>query len=81
MIPTKTHSLTKKSIENAPLTKEEQTLIHQYETAFKAGISFQQESELMALSANTSKKMTYSDGSHSPKQKNVLVISYKTAQV
>lgn len=51
MIPTKTHSLTKKSIKNAPLTKEEQTLIHQYETAFKAGISFQQESELMALSA------------------------------
>lgn len=38
-------------MKNAPLTKEEQTLIHQYETAFKAGISFQQESELMALSA------------------------------
>ncbi|MCS2303457.1 hypothetical protein NXX23_15585 [Bacteroides ovatus] len=38
-------------MKNAPLTKEEQTLIHQYETAFKAGVSFQQESELMALSA------------------------------
>ena len=24
-------------LENAPLTKEEQTLIHQYEAAFKAG--------------------------------------------
>lgn len=41
----------KNLLKNAPLTKEEQTLIHQYETAFKAGISFQQESELMALSA------------------------------
>ena len=61
----------KNLLKNAPLTKEEQTLIHQYETAFKAGVLVQ----------NTSKKMTYSDGSHSPKQKNVLVISYKTAQV
>ena len=41
----------KNLLKNAPLTKEEQTLIHQYETAFKAGVSFQQESELMALSA------------------------------
>ena len=38
------------------LTEEEQTLIHQYETALKTGIPFQQGSELMALSVKYSKE-------------------------
>lgn len=34
---------------NAPLTQEEQTLIHQREAAFKAGVVFQQQSDVMAI--------------------------------
>lgn len=40
----------------ATLTQEEQTLIHQYETAFKTGVAFQQGSELMALSVKYAKE-------------------------
>lgn len=34
---------------NAPLTKEEQTVIHQYETAFKTGVPFQQGSDIIEI--------------------------------
>ena len=42
-------SMEKYLLENAPLTKEEQTLIHQYEAAFKAGVIFRQQNDLMTL--------------------------------
>lgn len=42
-------SIEKYLLENAPLTKEEQTLIHQHEAAFKAGVIFQQHSDLAAV--------------------------------
>lgn len=42
-------SMEKYLLENAPLTKEEQTLIHQYEAAFKAGVIFRRQNDLMTL--------------------------------
>ncbi|WP_417009652.1 TlpA family protein disulfide reductase [Bacteroides congonensis] len=42
-------SMEKYLLENAPLTKEEQTLIHQHEATFKAGVAFQRQSDLGTL--------------------------------
>lgn len=41
--------LEKYLLANAPLTKEEQTVIHQYETAFKTGVPFQQGSDIIEI--------------------------------
>lgn len=43
-------------LKHAPLTKEEQTLIHQRQAAFKAGNPFQQHGDLMALSIKYKKE-------------------------
>lgn len=42
-------SIEKYLLENAPLTKEDKILIHQHEAAFKAGVIFQQHSDLAAV--------------------------------
>lgn len=42
-------SIEKYLLENAPLTKEDKQLIHQHEAAFKAGVIFQQYSDLAAV--------------------------------
>lgn len=41
---------------NAPLTKEEQILIRQRQSAFKSGIAFQQHSDIMAISGKYAKQ-------------------------
>lgn len=41
---------------NAPLTKEEQILIRQYEAAFKAGVTFQQQNDVTAIIMKYSKE-------------------------
>lgn len=43
-------------LKNAPLTKEEQTLIHQHKAAFKAGVAFQQQQDLMQLTVKYAKE-------------------------
>lgn len=46
---TKNLALEKYLLANAPLTREEKTLLQQYETAFKTGVPFQQGSDIMEI--------------------------------